>query len=258
MATNYIENGAGGSQYYFDSNSSNTTTSQTQRSGQDRSYPVAVTATGTVGSSEYSPYPAGVAGARPQYQQSRSSYHEDEGQQWAQQQQHQSVAGFSKTSSQQQYQSSSPSPAPQVRATVRAAHAQDHQQQQQQQQQYVSTSQYQQASPVARSPQNYTTYDQLNSPSSTPQASQYHFDSRQQSNPSTAYYQTSTTEQRTDSPTRSREQHIQVITMAIVACISLKIALSVFSFRFYTDLSIYIHFCICASVVVVFFLLCWR
>ena len=209
MATHYIENGAGGSQYYFDANS--TAASQTQRSGQDRSHPAAVTAPGAVGSSEYSPYPAGVAGARSQPQpqpqpQSRSPYHEDDGQQWAQQ--HQSVAGFSKTAPQQQYQSSSPAPAPQVRATVRAIHTQD-----------------QQSSPAARSPQSYATYEQLNSPSSTPQASQYYHDPRQQSNPSSNYYQPSTSDQRTDSPTRGREQHVQVKWIAIVNCLSLKIAL---------------------------------
>ena len=211
MATHYIENGAGGSQYYFDANSSSSATSQTQRSGQDRSYPAAVTASGAVGSSEYSPYPAGVAGARSQphqQQQSRNPYHEDEGQQWAQQQHHQSVAGFSKTAPQQQYQSSPA--APQVRATVRAIHTQD--QQQQQQQQYGSASQYQQQpSPAARSPQSYANYEPSNSPSSTPQTSQYYHDPRQQSNQSSNYYPTSTSDQRTDSPTRGREQHVQVI-----------------------------------------------
>jgi hypothetical protein len=217
MATHYIENGSSGNQYYFDANSSST--SQAQRSTEDRTYTSPITTITSVGSSEYSPYPAGVSGARSQYQQSRSdrnTYNEDDSYQLPQQ--HQSVAGFSKTASQQQYQSS-PSSVPQVRATVRSVSSQE----QQQQQQYGSSGQYQQQ-PQQRQQQAYVHYEQQGSPQPSqisPKQHQYQYDPRQQSGQSTdvsGYYQTQGSaqhpqhefDQRTDSPSRSRDQHAQV------------------------------------------------
>jgi hypothetical protein len=205
MATHYIENGSSGNQYYFDANSSST--SQTQKTAQDRTYASPISTTTSVGSSEFSPYPTGVAGVRSQHQQIRSernTYHEDDSYQLPQQ--HQSVAGFSKTVSQQQYQAS-PSSAPQVRATVRSVTSQEQQQQQQQQQQ-----------------QAYVNYEQQASsqPSQiSPQQQQYQYDTRQQAGqpispssyyqaPGPAQYLPHELDQRTESPSRSRDQHAQV------------------------------------------------
>lgn len=219
MATHYIENGSSGNQYYFDAGSN--TTSQTQKSTQDRTYASPVAITTTVGPSEFSTNPpVGVSGVRPQYQQvrsDRSTYNQDDPYQLPQQ--HQSVAGFNKSVSQQQYQSS-PSTAPQVRATVRAVNSQD--------QQFASSAQYQQQQqqPQQRPQQPYGNYEQQSSPQSpqiSPQHHQYKHDSRQQAaQPTSAsgYYQPPSSpphpyhelDQRTESPSRGREQHVQVLT----------------------------------------------
>jgi hypothetical protein len=219
MATHYAENGSNASQYYFDASSNST--SQVQKSTQDRTYASPITTTTTVGSSEFSPYPVGVSGARPQQQQfqsDRNSYNEDNSYQLPQQ--HQSVAGFNKTVSQQQYQSS-PSSVPQVRATVRSVTSQE----QQKQQQHGSSVQYQQQpQPQQRQQQAYVNYEQQGLPQSSqisPQQNQYQYDPRQQSGQPTGvsgYYQASGStqhpqhefDQRTESPARSRDQHVQV------------------------------------------------
>ena len=198
MASHYIENGNSGNQYYFDANTSSV--SPGQRSGQDRVYTSpGATATPAI-STEYSPYPAGVSGARSQQQYvqpDRNTYNEDNSHQIPQQ--HQSVAGFSKTTPQQPYQSSS-SPAPQVRATVRSVTSQEQQQYQQ------------------RPQQSYANYDQQTSS----QQQQHQYDSRQQSGqntatsgyyqpPSSAQYPQPEVDQRTESPTRNRDQYGQVL-----------------------------------------------
>ncbi len=206
MATHYIENGNSGSQYYFDSNSNSTS--------QDRAYTAPVTATASVVPSEYSPYAAGVSGARSQHQQMRSeqnAYDENDPYQLPQQQ-HQSVAGFNKPVSQQQYQSS-PSSTPQVRATVRSVNSQE--------QQYASSAQQPQQQPTQQRQQVYVHYDQQSSPQSSPQQQQYQYDPRQQSGqqpggsayyqaPGSAQYSHHEVDQRTESPSRSRDQHVQV------------------------------------------------
>lgn len=201
MASHYIENGNSGNQYYFDSNAS--AVSPGQRSGQDRVYASPGATVTSAGSTEYSPYPAGVSGARLQQQQyaqsDRTAYNDENSYQLPQQ--HQSVAGFSKTTSQQQYQSSA-SPAPQVRATVRSVTSQEQQQHQQ------------------RPQQSYANYDQQASSQQQPQ--QYQYDSRQQSgqnptssgyyqSPNSAQYPQQEVQQRTESPTRNREQYGQVL-----------------------------------------------
>jgi hypothetical protein len=184
MATHHIENGSSGNQYYFDANSN--TTSQAQRSTQDRTYSSPVTTT-TVGSSEFSPYAAGVQGVRFQQQQTRSdrnTYNEGESHQLPQQ--HQSVAGFNKSVSQQQYQSSS-SPVPQVKATVRSVNSQE--------QQYAASTQHQQQPQRPPQQQTYANYEQQGSPQPTqilPQQ-QYQNDPRQQPGQPTgvpSYYHT--------------------------------------------------------------------
>lgn len=198
MASHYIENGNSGNQYYFDANAGSV--SPGQRSGQDRVYASPGATVTSVGSTEFSPYPAGVSAARSQQQQQyvqsdRKTYNEDNSYQVPQQ--HQSVAGFSKTTSQQPYQSSA-SPAPQVRATVRSVTSQEQQQQ--------------------RPQQSFANYDQQTSP----QQQQYQYDSRQQSGqntansgyyqpPSVAQYPQQEVDQRTESPTRNRDQYGQVL-----------------------------------------------
>jgi hypothetical protein len=203
MATHYIENGSTGNQYYFDANTN--ASSQVQRSTQDRAYASPITATTTIHPSEYSPYPAGVSGAHTQQQQIRSDrniHNEDDPYQLPQQ--HQSVAGFNKNVSQQQYQSS-PSSAPQVRATVRSVNSQEQQQQRQQQQAFISYEHQGSSQPSQISPQQH----------------QHQYDSRQQLGQSTnvpSYYQTPGSaqhahheqDQRTESPSRGRDQHVQV------------------------------------------------
>lgn len=194
MSTHYIENESS-NQYYFDANNASP-----------------ATVTTSVGSSEYSPYPAGVSGARSQYQQVRSertTYNDNDSYQLPQQ--HQSVAGFSKNTSQQQYQSSQSS-TPQVKATVRTVNTQDQQYYQQQQQQQQRQPQQQ---------QSYSNYEQQNSPQQYQQQQQYQYDSRQQSgqtpqspsyyqSPNTAQYSQYEANQRTESPSRGRDQHAQV------------------------------------------------
>jgi hypothetical protein len=221
MATHHIENGGSGNQYYFDANSN--VTSQGQRPTQDRAYASPVANITSVSSSEFTAYPAGVSGARPQYQQvesGRNTYNEDDSYQLPQQ--HQSVAGFSKTASQQPYQSS-PSSAPQVRATVRAVHSQE--------QQHASSGQYQQQQhqqPHQRPQQAYPNIEHQSSPQPSqisPQQQQYQYDSRQQSgqqtgvsgyyqSPGSAQYPHHELDQRTESPSRSRDQHGQVFVYA--------------------------------------------
>ena len=204
MATHHIENGSSGNQYYFDANNASSV-SPGQRSGQDRVYATSGT---TAISTEYSPYAAGVSGVRSQQQHiqsDRNLYHEDNSSQLPQQ--HQSVAGFSKTTSQQQYQSSS-SPVPQVRATVRAVTSQDQQQYQQRPQQ--SHSNYDQQ---ASSQPSYVSSQQPQ------QQQQYQYDSRQQhtnvpgyyQSPGSAQYSNQNVDQRTESPTRNRDQYGQVL-----------------------------------------------
>mgnify|MGYP006892793126 CR=1 FL=1 len=187
MSTHYIEN-ENSNQYYFDAGNASP-----------------ATVTTSIGSSEYSPYPAGVSGARTQYQQVRSertTYNDNDSYQLPQQ--HQSVAGFNKTTSQQQYQSS----APQVKATVRTVNTQE--------QQHGSSQYYQQPQ------QSYTSYEQQNSP----QQQQYQYDSRQQSgqvSQSPGYYQSPNTtqysqyevHQRTESPSQGRDQHAQVFRKSV-------------------------------------------
>lgn len=187
MSTHYIEN-ENSNQYYFDAGNASP-----------------ATVTTSIGSSEYSPYPAGVSGARTQYQQVRSertTYNDNDSYQLPQQ--HQSVAGFNKTTSQQQYQSSQSS-APQVKATVRTVNSQEQQYYQQPQQQQQQ--------------QSYTSYEQQNSPQQHQQ--QYQYDSRQQSgqvsqspgyyqSPNTSQYSQYEVHQRTESPSRGRDQHTQV------------------------------------------------
>jgi hypothetical protein len=215
MATHHIENGDSGSQYYFDANSS--APSQGQRSTQDRAYPSPVANIASVGPSEFTAYPAGVSGARSQYQpiqSDRNTYNKDDPYQLPQQ--HQSVAGFNKTTSQQQYQSP-PSSAPQVRATVRTVNSQE-------QQQHVSSGQYQQQQPPQRPQQAYPNYEQQGAaqPSQiSPQQQQYQYDPRQQAgqqpggsgyyqSPGSAQYPHHELDQRTESPARGRDQHGQV------------------------------------------------
>ena len=218
MATHYIENGSGGNQYYFDAG--NNAPSQAQRPEQDRTYASPVTTTTTVaGSSEFSSFPAGVSGARSQHQQSRSdrnTYNEDDTYQLPQQ--HQSVAGFNKSVTHQQHPSS-PSPVPQVRATVRSVHNQE--------QQHASSSvqhQHQQQSQQRQHQPGYVNYEQQGSQQSaqiSPQHQQYQYDPRQQQGqptgvsgyhqtPGPAQYGHHQADQRTESPSRSRDQHVQV------------------------------------------------
>jgi hypothetical protein len=206
MATHYIENGSSGNQYYFDANSNST--SQTQKSAQDRTYASPISTTTSVGSSEFSPYPTGVAGVRSQHQQIRSernTYHEDDSYQLPQQ--HQSVAGFSKTVSQQQYQAA-PSSAPQVRATVRSVTSQE--QQQQQQQAYVNYEQQTSSQPSQISPQQhqYDTRQQAGQPISP---SGYY------QAPGPAQYLPHELDQRTESPSRSRDPHAQAQQVSVRA-----------------------------------------
>jgi hypothetical protein len=224
MATHYIENGSAANQYYFDA--ANNANPQAQRPAQDRAYasPITTTTT-TAGPSEFSPISTNVSGARPQIQQIRSernTYNEDDSYQLPQQ--HQSVAGFNKSVTQQQYPSS-PSPVPQVRATVRSVHSQE--------QQHASSVQYQhQQQPQQRQhqQQGFVNYEQQGSqqPSQvSPQQHQYQYDPRQQqhhqqgqSTVGSAFYQTPGSaqyghhdlEQRTESPSRGRDQHAQVCT----------------------------------------------
>jgi hypothetical protein len=218
MATHYIENAASGNQYYFDDNSA--ATAQAQRPAQDRAYPASVSTAAVpaipVGSSEYSSYPAGgVSGVRYQPQTVRTDrnvYNEGDVQQWPQQ--HQSVAGFNKTVAQQQLQSaSSPTSVPQVRATVRTAASQE--------QQIVSPGQYQQSTVAQRSPQTQAHFERTSSPQAAQISPHQQFDSRQSSGHSMGapvYYPSANAaqhthpelEQRTDSPSRGREQHAQV------------------------------------------------
>jgi mediator of RNA polymerase II transcription subunit 25 len=222
MATNYIENGSSGNQYYFDA--INNSTSQAQKPTQDRSYASPIPITTSVGPSEFTAYPAGVSGVRSPNQQIRSdqsTYNQNDSYQLPQQ--HQSVAGFNKTVSQQQYQSS-PSSAPQVRATVRSVSSQEQQQQQQQQQYTPSVQHQQQQQPQQRQQQAHINYQQQGSPQPSqisPQQNQYQYDSRQQTGQPTGvsgYYQTPgpaqypphELDQRTENPSRSREQHAQV------------------------------------------------
>jgi len=216
MATHYIENASSGNQYHFDASSN--TTSQAQRSTQDRTYASPVAITTTVGPSEFSLNPAGVPGVRPQQQQQqvrsdRNTYNENDLHHLPQQ--HQSVAGFNKSVSQQQYQSS-PSPVPQVRATVRSVSSQE--------QQFASSAQYQQQQQQQRPQQAYINYERQSSPQSpliSPPHHQYQYDSRPQAGQPTGasgYYQTPGSiqhphpelAQRTESPSRGREQHVQV------------------------------------------------
>jgi hypothetical protein len=221
MATHYIENGSSGNQYYFDDG--NNAPSQAQRPTQDRAFTSPISITTTAGPPEYSSYPAGVSSVRPQPQQIRSdrnTYIEDDSHQLPQQ--HQSVAGFNKSTIQQQYPTS-PSPVPQVRATVRAVHSQE--------QQHASSVQHQhqqQQSPHQRQQQGFVNYEQPGSqqPSQiSPQHHQYQYDPRQQQGQPTGvsgYYQTPGSaapyghheldQQRTESPSRGRDQHVQVCT----------------------------------------------
>jgi hypothetical protein len=199
MATNYIENGSSGNQYYFDA--INNSTSQVQKPTQDRSYASPIPITTSVGPSEFTAYPAGVSGVRSPNQQIRSdqsTYNENDSYQLPQQ--HQSVAGFSKTVSQQQYQAA-PSSAPQVRATVRSVTSQE--QQQQQQQAYVNYEQQTSSQPSQISPQQhqYDTRQQAGQPISP---SGYY------QAPGPAQYLPHELDQRTESPSRSRDPHAQV------------------------------------------------
>ena len=215
MATHHIENGGSGNQYYFDANSG--APSQGQGLAQNRAYPVPVANITSVSSSEYTAYPAGVSGARSQHQQvqpERNAYNQDDAYQLPQQ--HQSVAGFSKTVSQQQYQSS-PSSAPQVRATVRTVNSQE--------QQYASSGQYQQQQQQPqqhqRSQQAYPNYEQQQqvSPQQSQvspqqqqqQQQQYQYDPRQQTggsgyyqSPGSAQYSHQQLDQRTESPSHGQ------------------------------------------------------
>ena len=211
MATHHIENGGGGNQYYFDANSN--VPSQGQRPTQDRAYPSPVANITSVSSSEYTAYPAGVSGIRSQVQPERNTYNQDDPYQLPQQ--HQSVAGFNKTVSQQQYQSSPPS-VPQVRATVRTVNSQE--------QQYASSGQYQQQQQYQRPQQAYPSYEQQVPPpqSQISPQQQHQYDPHQQQpgqqtggsghyqSPGSAQYPHQELDQRTESPSRGRDQHGQV------------------------------------------------
>lgn len=222
MATHHIENEANANQYYFDTNSNSA--SQANRLIQDSTYNVPVAVTSLVSPSEYSPYPAGVAGARAQPQQIRSdrnAYAENDSYQLPQQ--HQSVAGFSKSLPQQPYQSS-PSPVPHVKATVRTVNSLE-QQQQPQQQQHVSSAQFQQPQQSQqRQQQVYASYEQQGSPQVSrisPQQQPYQYDSRTQIGqptgvsghyqiPTSAQYSHHEPNQRTESPPQGYDNHVQV------------------------------------------------
>lgn len=105
MATYYVDNGSSGNQYYFDSGSA-TTSSQSYRAQPS---PV-----------HNSSYPTGhLVSTRSPYQSIRveqqSAFGLDDP--YRLPQQHQSVAGFSRTVTQQYHQ---PAPPPQVRARMRS------------------------------------------------------------------------------------------------------------------------------------------
>lgn len=210
MATHYIENGSGDSQYYFDS------ASQPQRPVQDRNYPAPGMAAAAA-PPEFGAYPTAVAGVRVQPQQVRSDrpMGNDEGA-YQMPQQHQSVAGFNRSAPQQQPQQYQPavSPAPQVRATVRTASSQE--------QQYNQPAQYQQQpSPQQRQPQAHVQYEHQGTSQPTQISPQQQHNARSQPGPpaspasyqpvpNPAQYSQHDLDQHMDSPSRPRETHVQV------------------------------------------------
>ncbi|CAF1012285.1 unnamed protein product [Rotaria sordida] len=240
MATHYIENEHNSNQYYFDGNTN--ATSQAQRSTQDSAYVSPVAVSTSVVSSEYTSHPAGVSGGRSQHQQIRSDRNVHvENDSYQLPQQHQSVAGFNKSAPQQQYQQPPPS-SHQIKATVRTVSSQEQQQQQhgssvqyQPQQQQISpqqqqiSPQQQQISPQQqqispqRQQQAHANYEQQSSPQSSQVSSQhqqYQHDPRQQVGQplgNSGYYQVPSSvqhtrqelDQRTESPSRGRDQHVQ-------------------------------------------------
>jgi len=106
MSTYYIENGSSGNQYYFDNNAA--TSHNSSQSYRSYGSPVTFSTNFTTPTSS-------------------SSHHHDS---YAYPQQHQSVAGFSKTTTHQYH--ASPSPPPQARARIRSVGQQDHHHYQQQ------------------------------------------------------------------------------------------------------------------------------
>ena len=214
MATHYIENESDRNQYYFET--STNVTSQVPRQAQDRTYTSPVTMTTMIGASEISSYPAGAPGGHLQKQQIQSEpYTYSSGDPYLLPQQHQSLAGFSKSTTQQQYPSAS-SPVSQVKTTVRSVNNQE--------QQNVTSIQHQQA-PQQRQQQadvNYNQQSQSLSSQAPRQYQHYQYDSRQTVGqpssisdyyqvPCSAQYTAHEINQRTEIPSQGHDKRIQVV-----------------------------------------------